>query len=159
MLLLVILANFTGYLLSWNQIFYWAIKAGSNLARYFPVVGLELKRFILAGEEVGNDTLSRAFAFRAGVIPLLLLILTALHLWRLCKDGALAVPPEAAEDQLPAKPWLSRAEGAVALLTLSALLLFSLYVHAPISERANPQHPPNPAKAPWYFVGFQEMVS
>jgi menaquinol-cytochrome c reductase cytochrome b/c subunit len=47
----------------------------------------------------------------------------------------------------------------VALITFSCLVAFSLFIQAPIHERANPLHPPNPVKAPWYFVGVQEMVS
>jgi quinol-cytochrome oxidoreductase complex cytochrome b subunit len=47
----------------------------------------------------------------------------------------------------------------VGLLTLSLLLSLSLFINAPLSERADPLHPPNPAKAPWYFIGIQEMVS
>jgi quinol-cytochrome oxidoreductase complex cytochrome b subunit len=159
LLLLILLANFTGYILPWDQVSYWAIKVGSNMAAYFPLIGPDLKRFFLAGNEMGHDTLLRSFALHVGVIPLALLTLSSLHLWRLRKDGGLALPPVAAQDQLPARPWLYRAEAAVALLTLAALLGLAQMIQAPIFERANPLHPPNPAKAPWYFVGFQEMVS
>lgn len=159
LLLLVLLANFTGYLLPWDQISYWAIKVGSSLVSYFPLVGPGLKNFMLGGEEVGGETLLRSFALHASLVPLALVAFTALHLWRLRKDGGLAAPPEADQNKLPAFPWLYRAEGAVALLTLAGLILLALTIDAPIFERADPAHPPNPAKAPWYFVGFQEMVS
>jgi quinol-cytochrome oxidoreductase complex cytochrome b subunit len=159
LLLLILAANFTGYLLPWDQISYWAVKVGANLAGYYPVLGATIRSFILGGEEIGNETLLRVFALHAGVIPLALLTLAALHLWRIRKDGGLAAPPEAAVETLPSSPWLFRAEGAAALLTLALLLGLSLVVEAPIYERADPQHPPNPARAPWYFVGVQEMVS
>lgn len=159
LLLLVLLANFTGYLLPWNQVSYWAIKVGASLASYFPAIGPEVTRLMLGGDQIGPETLIRSFALHGSVIPALLLALTALHLWRIRKDGGIAAPPERMADQLPARPWLYRAEGSVALLSLSALLLLALWIEAPIFERANPFHPPNPAKAPWYFVGFQEMVS
>jgi hypothetical protein len=102
--------------------------------------------------------LPRAFALHAGAI-LSMLALGALHLWRLRKDGGLAAASEEPDEKLPAAPWLYRAEGAVALLTLAILLALSLFVDAPIYERADPWHPPNPARAPWYFVGVQERVS
>lgn len=159
LLFLILLANYTGYLLPWNQISYWAVKVGAHLASYFPFGGAGIKRFMLGGEEIGSDTLARSFAFHSGVIPLLIIVLTSLHLWRIRKDGGLAASHKATGRKLPANPWLYRAEGAVALLVLAALLVLSLFVHAPIFERAAPQHPPNPAKAPWYFVGVQEMVS
>jgi len=159
LLLLVLLANFTGYLLPWDQISYWAVKVGANLAAYYPLTGSALRTFLLGGTEIGSETLLRAFALHAGVVPLALLIFVALHLWRIRRDGGLALPPLATADKLPAVPWLYRAEGALALLTLAVLLALTLFIDAPIHERADPLHPPNPAKAPWYFVGIQEMVS
>lgn len=159
LLFLVCAANFTGYALPWDQVAYWAVKVGAGLAGYIPLLGQEIRIFMLAGEEVGKDTLARLFAFHTGVLPPLFLIFTSLHLWRLRKEGGLAAPSDSSGDRLPAKPWLYRAEGAVALITFSCLVALALFVDAPIHERANPQHPPNPVKAPWYFVGMQEMVS
>jgi quinol-cytochrome oxidoreductase complex cytochrome b subunit len=158
-LLLILAANFTGYLLPWDQISYWAIKVGASLVGYYPVVGHALQTFLLGGEEIGPETLPRAFALHAGVLPLSMVVLGSLHLWRIRKDGGLAAAAESPDEKLPAAPWLYRAEGAVALLTLALLLLLALFIDAPIYERADPLHPPNPARAPWYFVGIQEMVS
>lgn len=159
LLLFILAANFTGYLLPWDQISYWAIKVGSSLVGYYPLIGPVAQTFLLGGEEIGPETLPRAFALHAGAIPLSILALCALHLWRIRKDGGLAAASEEANDKLPASPWLYRAEGAVALLTLAVLLGLALLIDAPIYERADPWHPPNPARAPWYFVGVQEMVS
>jgi len=158
MLFLVFAAAFTGYLLPWDQLGYWALRVGSSLADYLPLIGHPLRVFLLGGEEIGPETLLRAFALHAAVIPVGLLTLAALHIWRIRKDGGLACPGDE-KPVLPARPWLYRAEGTVALLTLAGLLLASLWLDAPLGERADPGHPPNPAKAPWYFVGFQEMVS
>jgi quinol-cytochrome oxidoreductase complex cytochrome b subunit len=158
LLLLVLFANFTGYLLPWDQVSYWAIKVGSSLAAYVPLFGEDLRRFLLGGSDIGAETLLRSFAFHAGIVPLLLVSFTGLHLWRIRKDGGLAAPPEKTQDKIPASPWLYRAEGTVALLTLALLLFLALGFDAPLYEGADPAHPPNPAKAPWYFVGFQEMV-
>jgi quinol-cytochrome oxidoreductase complex cytochrome b subunit len=159
LLLLILAANFTGYLLPWDQISYWAIKVGASLVGYYPVIGETLQTFLLGGKEIGPETLPHAFALHAGTIPLLLLILASLHLWRIRKDGGLAASARESDDKLLASPWLYRAEGAVALLTLATLLALTLFIGAPIYERADPLHPPNPARAPWYFVGVQEMVS
>jgi quinol-cytochrome oxidoreductase complex cytochrome b subunit len=159
MLFLLLLANFTGYLLPWDQISYWAAQVGAGLAGYFPLVGAEAQRLVLGGTEVSGETLLRAFALHAGAVPLLLVVLTALHLWRIRKDGGLAAPPSADLERLPSDPWLYRAEGSVALLTFAVLVALAIVLSAPLAERADPLHPPNPAKAPWYFVGLQEMVS
>ncbi len=159
LLALIMFANFTGYLLPWDQISYWAVKVGASLLEYVPQIGLLLKNLFLGGEDVGHETLLRSFAFHAGFVPLLMLVFTGLHLWRIRKDGGLAVSQAENNEKIDANPWLYRAESGVAFLTLAVMLLLSLYLDAPIYERANPLHPPNPAKAPWYFVGIQEMIS
>lgn len=156
---LVLFASFTGYLLPWDQISYWAVKVGASLADYIPLLGDALKTFLLGGDAIGHETLLRSFALHAGIIPPLLLIMTGLHLWRIRKDGGLAAPEESKAEQLKASPWLYRAEGTVLLGTWTLLVLLSFWIEAPIFERADPAHPPNPAKAPWFFVGLQEMVS
>ena len=158
LLFLLLLANFTGYLLPWDQLSYWAARVGGGLAEYIPLAGPAAQRLVLGGTEVGSETLLRAFALHAAGIPLAMIALVALHLWRIRKDGGLAAP-ETEQKLLPADPWLYRAEGGVALLTFAVLVVCALVLQAPLSERADPLHPPNPAKAPWYFVGFQEMVS
>ena len=159
LLCLIFFSNYTGYLLPWDQTSYWAIKVGSNLAAYLPGLGPSIKRFMLGGEDIGNETLIRSFALHVAVLPFLWAALTSLHLWRIRKDGGLAAPEEEEPERIPSSPWLFRGELAVGLLTLSLLFLLVFFINAPLSERADPLHPPNPAKAPWYFVGIQEMVS
>ena len=159
LLFLIFFSNYTGYLLPWDQTSYWAIKVGSSLAAYVPVVGPPVKNFLLGGEDVGQETLIRSFALHVAVLPLLWIIFISLHLWRIRKDGGLAAPEDIAPLKLASSPWLFRAELTAGLLTLSLLLLLSLFIEAPLFARADPLHPPNPAKAPWYFVGIQEMVS
>jgi quinol-cytochrome oxidoreductase complex cytochrome b subunit len=157
--MITLFSNYTGYLLSWDQTAYWAIKVGSSLAAYFPAVGPSIKNFLLGGEDVGQETLVRSFALHVAVLPFLWGILISLHLWRIRKDGGLAAAEEEKPERVPSSPWLFRAELATGLLTLSLLLSLALFIDAPLSIRADPLHPPNPAKAPWYFVGIQEMVS
>jgi len=156
---LILFSNYTGYLLPWNQTSYWAIRVGSNLAAYLPGIGPSLKVFLLGGEDIGHDTLIRSFALHVAVLPILWVLFTSLHLWRIRKDGGLAAPEDESTERLPSSPWLFRAELTVGLFTLSLLLSLAFLIDAPLSSRADPLHPPNPAKAPWYFVGIQEMVS
>ena len=159
LLTLTLASNYTGYLLPWDQTSYWAIKVGSNLASYFPVIGPSIRRFLLGGQDIGPDTLIRSFALHVAFLPSLWVLFIALHLWRLRKAGGLAAFEEPEPERIASSPILFKAELAVGLLTLSLLLALSLFIEAPLSGRADPLRPPNPAKAPWYFVGIQEMVS
>ncbi len=90
LLLLTLGASFTGYLLPWDQLAYWAITVGTNIAGYAPVAGPATRELLLGGTEVGQDALIRFYTLHVAVLPLLITLLISLHLWRVRKDGGLA---------------------------------------------------------------------
>ncbi len=90
LLLLTLGASFTGYLLPWDQLAYWAITVGTSVAGYAPVLGATIKAFLLGGPEVGQESLTRFYALHVMLIPMGILLLTSLHIWRVRKDGGLA---------------------------------------------------------------------
>ena len=90
LLVLTLGASFTGYLLPWDQLAYWAITVGTSVAAYEPTLGPLLKKILLGGPEVGQEALTRFYALHIMVIPALMALLIALHLWRVRKDGGLA---------------------------------------------------------------------
>ena len=164
MLLLVLGANFTGYLLPWDQLAYWAITVGTSIVSYVPLVGQWLGQLILGGPEVGGNTLLNFYSMHISFIPLAIFGLMSYHFWRVRKDGGLTTPKSSpqAEDAKPERvttiPHLVRRELIFALAWIAALLLFSMFVPAPLEGIANPALSPNPAKAPWYFMGLQELL-
>jgi quinol-cytochrome oxidoreductase complex cytochrome b subunit len=208
MILLVVTLglSFTGYLLPWDQLAYWAITIGANIAgspreltdvlgitAYFDPGGFQ-KRLLLGADNVGQEALIRFYLLHVMVLPLVLVGLLAVHFWRVRKDGGLArpaeedapaspegVPPERAptktfglmcvvrdrtpatdlsvERTVPSWPYLLRAELFVLMCCLLVSMVLALAFDAPLKEIANPSIPENPAKAPWYFLGLQEMVS
>ncbi|HSB60192.1 MAG TPA: cytochrome b N-terminal domain-containing protein, partial [Vicinamibacteria bacterium] len=195
--LLTLALSFTGYLLPWDQLAYWAITVGTNIAAYAPVVGERLKYLLLGGHAIGPGALLRFYVLHCVILPLGIFALLALHLWRVRKDGGLAAPSASAagppvEEERPAGrfPASTRSYGLMALadrpalplaevepeeevlawpnllfrelllllVVLAALHVLALSVDAPLEEIANPTRTPNPAKAPWYFLGLQELV-
>jgi len=90
LLLLTLVASFTGYLLPWDQLAYWAITVGTSVASYEPLMGETIKKLLLGGVEVGQAALTRFYGLHVMVIPGALLLLISLHLWRVRKDGGLA---------------------------------------------------------------------
>lgn len=166
MLLLVLGANFTGYLLPWDQLAYWAITVGTSLLTYIPGVGSFLSRLLLGGPEVGAATLLNFYALHISFIPVAIVMLMSLHFWRVRKDGGLTIPKnidqEREENQRVQRvttiPHLVRREFVFALVWLVVLVSWSMLVPAPLEGIANPEVSPNPAKAPWYFLGIQELL-
>ena len=92
--LLTLGLSFTGYLLPWDQLAYWAITVGTSIAGYAPVVGQKLKFMLLGGHVVGQAALIRFYVLHVIVLPLRGAVLIAVHLWRVRKDGGLARPDE-----------------------------------------------------------------
>jgi quinol-cytochrome oxidoreductase complex cytochrome b subunit len=205
--------SFTGYLLPWDQLAYWAITIGSNIAaspreltdalgltKHFDPGGL-IKELLLGGSEIGQEALIRFYLLHVMILPLVLVGLLGVHFWRIRKDGGLARPgtlpttagkgaapagtaartPDLAPrktyglmcvvrdrtpatnldpaDTVPSWPFLLRAELLVFMATMLVVTVLAILFDAPLKELANPSVPENPAKAPWYFLGLQEMVS
>jgi quinol-cytochrome oxidoreductase complex cytochrome b subunit len=98
LLLLTLGASFTGYLLPWDQLAYWAITVGTNIAGYAPLVGEATRQMLLGGREVGQDALIRFYTLHIALLPLAIALLASLHVWRVRKDGGLAVNEAGEED-------------------------------------------------------------
>lgn len=91
LLLLTLGASFTGYLLPWDQLAFWAITVGTNIAGYAPGVGDVMRELLLGGQEVGQNALIRFYSLHIAVLPVLITLLVTVHVWRVRKDGGLAV--------------------------------------------------------------------
>jgi len=99
LLLLTFGASFTGYLLPWDQLAFWAITVGTSVAGYAPGAGPTLRIFLLGGTEVGQEALTRFYALHVMLVPMGILLLTSIHIWRVRKDGGLAANQADAEDR------------------------------------------------------------
>jgi quinol-cytochrome oxidoreductase complex cytochrome b subunit len=159
LLLLVLGLAFTGYLLPWDQTSFWAVRVVTAMTDHLPFGGAWLQRLALGGSEVSGATLVRFYALHVALLPAAAITLVALHLWRIRKDGGLARPASADGPTVPAWPHLTLRVGVVALLVVCAMLLLASLVAAPLGPPADVLRPSNPEKAPWYFLGIQEMVS
>jgi quinol---cytochrome c reductase cytochrome b subunit, bacillus type len=84
--------SFTGYLLPWDQIAFWAVTVGSQMATYAPLIPSQSQLFLLGGIEVGQNTLLRFYVFHVIAFPLIAAILMIVHFWRIRKDGGISGP-------------------------------------------------------------------
>ncbi len=196
MLLLTLFLSFTGYLLPWDQLAYWAVTVGTNIASAVPFIGGTIRELLLGGRTIDQATLIRFYVLHVLVLPGGLGVLLAYHMWRIRKDGGLAsadhvslLPVQREEAPVPTKtysllgvargtapairatstvaegrtvnsvPDLTRRATFVVLATLVVISLLPMLVHSPLEAPANPLVTPNPAKAPWYFLWLQEIVT
>lgn len=198
--LLTVFLSYTGYLLPWDQLAFWGVKVGTEIAKIAP--GGALIRGILLGDsDVGSEALIRFYVLHVAVLPAVMAFLIAVHFFRIRKDGGLARPADTSkEKQIPdeefgevknnsvfksarsyklveivkgnepkvneevdqmmfAWPKLIVRELIVLVGVVAFLSLISVLFDAPLEGPADPNHPTNPSKAPWYFLGLQELVS
>ena len=92
LLFLTLLLSFTGYLLPWDQIAFWAITVGTQMALYAPLLGQESSFFLLGGIQVGQETLLRFYVLHVIALPLVAAIFMIVHFWRIRKDGGISGP-------------------------------------------------------------------
>jgi quinol-cytochrome oxidoreductase complex cytochrome b subunit len=164
LLLCVLLSNFTGYLLPWDQLSYWAITISTGMIAYVPGLGSWLQEAIRGGTQIGPATVINFYTYHTTVGPVLIILLMAFHFWRVRKAGGVVIPPVPGEapDEKPRHvlfvPNLLLREAVVVLVLIALVLSVAVLFDAPLGAPANPGMSPNPAKAPWYFLGIQELL-
>jgi quinol-cytochrome oxidoreductase complex cytochrome b subunit len=196
MLLSTLFLSFTGYLLPWDQLAFWAVTVGTNIASSIPWMGPTIRELLIGGRTIEQPTLIRFYVLHIIVLPAALGALFVYHMWRVRKDGGLAradreallleaaeEPPtptktytllgvargtapairsttlEAPNLSVNAVPDLTRRAATAILGTIAAISILSTLVRSPLEEAANALVTPNPAKAPWYFLWLQEIVT
>jgi cytochrome b6 len=91
LLLITLFLSYTGYLLPWDQLAYWAITVGSNIASAAPVMGAKMRFLMLGGNMVNANALLRFYVLHCMILPLVAILFIAVHFWRIRKDGGLYV--------------------------------------------------------------------
>jgi quinol-cytochrome oxidoreductase complex cytochrome b subunit len=196
MLLITLFLSFTGYLLPWDQLAYWAVTVGTNIASSVPLIGPQMRELLIGGRTIEQPTLIRFYVLHIIVLPAALGALFVYHMWRVRKDGGLAradrealesearveapvrtktytllgvargtaptiraTTLEAPDSTVNAVPDLTRRAAIAVLGTIAVISILAALVPSPLEEAANPLITPNPAKAPWYFLWLQEIVT
>lgn len=91
LLMITLLLSYTGYLLPWDQLAYWAITVGSNISATVPVIGEKVRFLMLGGHQVNANALLRFYVLHCVILPLAAVLFIAVHFWRIRKDGGLYV--------------------------------------------------------------------
>ncbi len=155
---IVLAFNFTGYLLPWDQLSYWAVTVMTSIVSYFPFVGESLASLLRGSDIVDKNTLLNFYTFHTALLPLLFVVFMVLHFWLVRKAKGVTVADKSKENMVNVNPSLIYKEIVVALMLIAFIILISVFFNAPLLEKANPMISPNPSKAPWYFMGIQELL-
>jgi quinol-cytochrome oxidoreductase complex cytochrome b subunit len=161
MFVLVLLMDFTGYVLRWDEGIRWALVVGTNLLKTIPWIGDAFYQLVVGGPEPSLSSLERFYTWHIFVLTLAVIILGAWHIFRVRRDGGVAVPPpnERTDNTRISRFELLRREVKVMVLSGVVLLFVSMLFPAPI-ERPITQTlvETESARAPWFFLWVQQML-
>jgi len=93
LLVVTLFLSYTGYLLPWDQLAFWAVTVGTNIISALPIIGNKVRFVALGGNIVGENALLRFYVLHVVILPLLAFLLIGVHFWRVQKDGGLTVRP------------------------------------------------------------------
>lgn len=161
LLVLAVLLDFTGYVLRWDEGIHWALVTGTNLVRSIPVIGNSFYTILVGGDQPGPATLIRFYGWHIFGLTLAAVILIAWHIFRIRRDGGIAVPPPAFRlDHVRISRFeLVRREVLAMLFAATGLLLLSTFAPAPLASAITSNSPQVEAtRAPWFFLWVQQML-
>ncbi len=164
LLLMTAVLSFSGYLLPWDQLAYWAVTIGSSMADAAPFLGNAVNLLLRGGVDIGAGALLRFYLLHIFALPMLTLILISVHYYAVRKQE-ISPLHELFENKPPTKrkiPFLPDQVffevAVIALLTFAFVAINAFFWDAKLESHANPGQTPNHTKAPWYFLWLQGML-
>ncbi|MDW7983130.1 MAG: cytochrome bc complex cytochrome b subunit, partial [Acidobacteriota bacterium] len=164
LLVLALFFGFTGYLLPWNQLAFFATRVGTEIVGSVPFIGRELVRILRGSEEVGGATLARFFGLHVALLPGIFTVLLALHLLFVQRQG-LAEPeswasrPEAEKRRMPFFPNFLLRDLLLWLIVLNVLAFLAVFYPWELGPKADPLAPAPPGIKPeWYFLFMYQTL-
>lgn len=150
--------GFSGYLLPWNEIAFFATKVGTEIVGVVPVIGKPIMIFFRGGEDVTGATLSRFFGFHVAVLPGIFTVLLAVHLLLIQRQGmseplSVEATPAAQKKGMPFFPNFVLRDILLWLLVLNLLAILAVFFPWELGAKADPFAPAPAGISPeWYFL-------
>lgn len=158
MLFLALGFGFSGYLLPWNELAFFATKVGSDIAGAVPIIGVPLKIFMRGGDDVTGATLSRLFGFHVALFPGIFTIFLAIHLLLIQRQG-ISEPmhfehlEKKEKKTMPFFPNFFLRDLLFWLLVLNLLAILAVFFPSELGKKADPfASAPAGIKPEWYFL-------
>lgn len=148
--------GFSGYLLPWNQLAFFATKVGTDITGVVPVIGPFMVRFLRGGDQITGGTLTRFFGFHVALLPAITTAILGVHLYLVTKHG-MSVPPSVERSGKPVGkmkfvPNFALRDMVGWLAALALLALLAALFPWELGIKADPYAPaPAGIKPEWYF--------
>ena len=170
LLLITLVLSFSGYLLPWDQLAYWAVTIGSSMAEAAPLFGSAVNLLVRGGVDIGAGTLLRFYLLHVFALPMIAIIFISIHYYAVRKVELSPVHELFAPDNkrgwgkptrrkvpfLPDQVFFETS--VIVLLTFAFTIINYFFWDAALESHANPSATPQHTKAPWYFLWLQGML-
>lgn len=168
LLIMTLVLSFSGYLLPWDQLAYWAVTIGSSMAEAAPLFGNAVNLLLRGGVDIGAGTLLRFYLLHIFALPMLTIIFISIHYYAVRKqeispihelfdaNTKLGKPTKRKVPFLPDQVFFEIA--LIVLLTFAFVAINYFFWDAKLESHANPGVTPQHTKAPWYFLWLQGML-
>ena len=164
LLLITWIFSYSGYLLPWDQLAYWAVTIGTSMADSVPVIGKDIQLLLLGGPSVGQPALLRFYALHVIILPLALIVMFGVHYHKVVRQKI--SPPPSVEaglrqdkERVPFLPDILVRESLWIILGLLLMIVSVVtFFHAPLEMHADPNLTPLHSTAPWYFLWIQGLI-
>jgi cytochrome b6 len=155
--------GFTGYLLPWNELAFFATRVGTEIPGVMPVVGSFMRRFMRGGDDVTGATLTRFYGIHVAVLPAIVTVVLGLHLFLVQKHGmSRPLSAESGPDAkrvMPFMPNFLLRDLVGWLCALAVLAALAAYFPAELGKKADPFQPaPIGIKPEWYFMAMFQTL-
>ncbi len=161
LLVVILLWDFTGYALRWDENSIWALLVGTNLLKVVPAVGDALYRLVVGDTALGQNALLRFYAWHVFGLTLLGVAGIGYHIWRIRVDGGISHPlprPDQPRSYISRETLFYR-EFITAIIATGGLLLLAAFAPPGLGAAASLLAPvAGEVKAPWFFLAVQELL-
>lgn len=173
LLILTLGLSYSGYLLPWDQLAYWAVTIGTSMAKSAPpkeIMGYAVNLLLRGGDTIGQNGLLRFYLGHVILLPLLAIAFISVHYYRISRLHGISLPAgeeespdatvrKAAKERIDYLPELLTKELMWVAIGVFAIVAFSAFAfHAPLERHADPFRTPLHTTAPWYFLWIQGML-
>jgi len=171
LLIVTVFLSFSGYLLPWDQLAYWAVTIGTSMADKAPAFGAESNLLLRGAPDIGAGGLLRFYLAHVVLLPLVGILILSIHYYKVSREHGISLPAYVEEKELTKDetknlkaridfiPDLLTHEIFLACLVFLAMIVYATFFYnAPLETHANPLKTPLDTKAPWYFWWVQGML-
>lgn len=171
LLLVTLFLSFSGYLLPWDQLAYWAVTIGTSMADAAPLVGKQVNLLLRGAVDIWAGGLLRFYLLHIFLLPLVAIVFISVHYYKVSREHSISLPAVVEEGDMSPEEKRHHEEriDLIPNLIIHELMLTSVatflmvaavatFFAAPLEQHADQQATPLHTEAPWYFLWLQGML-